>query len=338
MPEVTHGWSADEALEQLYAAHWRRLVRLAVLLLRDQGAAEEVVQDSFVAMHSKWGRLHDPDKALAYLRQTVVNRSRSAPAPPHGRPAARRARAPAERRGRRRPHGVRRGAARHRARRAARTCPAASARCWPCATTSTSPRRRSPTSWGSAAARSRATPRAAPPRSEPSSAPPSRRPDDRRRPAAPAALRRGLRRRAPGPSRRDPCLRAPRPPGGTDVTTAALALRPLRRGRERCRDRRDRLHDQRPLGTRRRRHRPRGGRGHRQPVDRAGEHSDGHRLGSSFVSTGPRRRPRRSPPAPRRTPSTTWARTAPASRSSSASGTADPTSRPPTPRATAATS
>jgi RNA polymerase sigma-70 factor (sigma-E family) len=69
---------ADSALEQLYAAHWRRLVRLGVLLLRDQGVAEEVVQDAFVAMHRRWGSLRDPDKALAYLRQTVVNRSRSA--------------------------------------------------------------------------------------------------------------------------------------------------------------------------------------------------------------------------------------------------------------------
>jgi RNA polymerase sigma-70 factor (sigma-E family) len=69
---------ADTALEQLYAAHWRRLVRLAVLLLRDQGAAEEVVQDAFVAMHGRWRSLRDPDKALAYLRQAVVNRSRSA--------------------------------------------------------------------------------------------------------------------------------------------------------------------------------------------------------------------------------------------------------------------
>jgi RNA polymerase sigma-70 factor (sigma-E family) len=72
------GWDADAALEQLYAAHWRRLVRLAVLLLRDQGRAEEVVQDAFVAMHGRWRALRDPDKALAYLRQTVVNRSRSA--------------------------------------------------------------------------------------------------------------------------------------------------------------------------------------------------------------------------------------------------------------------
>ena len=71
-------WTADEALEQLYAAHWRRLVRLSVLLVRDQGVAEEVVQDAFVAVHGRWSRLRDPDLALAYLRQAVVNRSRSA--------------------------------------------------------------------------------------------------------------------------------------------------------------------------------------------------------------------------------------------------------------------
>jgi RNA polymerase sigma-70 factor (sigma-E family) len=70
-------WTADEALEQLYAVHWRRLVRLSVLLVRDVGTAEEVVQDAFVAVHAHWGRLRDPDSALAYLRQAVVNGSRS---------------------------------------------------------------------------------------------------------------------------------------------------------------------------------------------------------------------------------------------------------------------
>src|SRR4051812_16062864 len=73
---------ADTALEQLYAAHWRGLVRLAVLLLRDQGAAEEVVQDAFVAMHGRWRSLRDPAKALAYLRQAGGNRPRAAPRPP----------------------------------------------------------------------------------------------------------------------------------------------------------------------------------------------------------------------------------------------------------------
>jgi RNA polymerase sigma-70 factor (sigma-E family) len=69
---------ADTAVEQLYAGHYRQLVRLAVLLVRDKETAEEVVQDAFVAMHGRWSRLRDPDNAVAYLRQTVVNRSRSA--------------------------------------------------------------------------------------------------------------------------------------------------------------------------------------------------------------------------------------------------------------------
>ena len=71
-------FDADAAVEQLYAAHWRHLVRLSVLLVHDQAAAEDVAQDAFVAMHGHWSRLRDPDKALAYLRQAVVNRSRSA--------------------------------------------------------------------------------------------------------------------------------------------------------------------------------------------------------------------------------------------------------------------
>lgn len=70
-------WDADTAVDELYAAHYRRLVRLSVLLVRDVETAEEVVQDAFVAMHGRWRSLREPDKALAYLRQAVVNRSRS---------------------------------------------------------------------------------------------------------------------------------------------------------------------------------------------------------------------------------------------------------------------
>jgi RNA polymerase sigma-70 factor (sigma-E family) len=51
---------------------------MAALLLRDADEAEEVVQDAFVAMHDAWRRLRDADRALAYLRQSVVNRARSA--------------------------------------------------------------------------------------------------------------------------------------------------------------------------------------------------------------------------------------------------------------------
>jgi RNA polymerase sigma-70 factor (sigma-E family) len=70
-------WSADVAVIELYSAHYRSLVRLAAVLVRDTPTAEEVVQDAFIAMHDGWQRLKDTEKALAYLRQAVVNRSRS---------------------------------------------------------------------------------------------------------------------------------------------------------------------------------------------------------------------------------------------------------------------
>ena len=71
------GQSADLAVTELYSRHYRALVRTAIFLVRDVPTAEDVVQDSFAALHDGWQRLKDPDKALAYLRQTVVNRSRS---------------------------------------------------------------------------------------------------------------------------------------------------------------------------------------------------------------------------------------------------------------------
>ena len=70
------GWSADRAVTELYSLHYRALVRLAALLVRDTPTAEEVVQDSFVAIYRRLDQLGDADLP-AYLRQTVVNRSRS---------------------------------------------------------------------------------------------------------------------------------------------------------------------------------------------------------------------------------------------------------------------
>ena len=86
-------WDADRAVTAIYGDHYRCLVRLALLLVPDLATAEDVVQDSFVAMHTVWRRQRDSDEALAYLRRCVVNRSRSVPrhrtviergASPHG--------------------------------------------------------------------------------------------------------------------------------------------------------------------------------------------------------------------------------------------------------------
>src|SRR6516225_157557 len=74
---VATEWDATQAVTAIYTTHYRSLVRLAVLLVRDVATAEEVVQDSFIAMHAAWRRLRDTEKALSYLRQSVVNRSRS---------------------------------------------------------------------------------------------------------------------------------------------------------------------------------------------------------------------------------------------------------------------
>jgi RNA polymerase sigma-70 factor (sigma-E family) len=70
-------WTAELAVIELYSMQYKALVRLAAMLVRDTSTAEEVVQDAFIAMHDGWHRLKDADKALAYLRQSVVNRSRS---------------------------------------------------------------------------------------------------------------------------------------------------------------------------------------------------------------------------------------------------------------------
>jgi RNA polymerase sigma factor (sigma-70 family) len=73
---------AGAAVAALYAAHYRSLVALAALLVSDAGAAEAVVQDSFVALHRGWRLLgrEGPggDQALCYLLQCVVSRSRAA--------------------------------------------------------------------------------------------------------------------------------------------------------------------------------------------------------------------------------------------------------------------
>lgn len=67
----------DAALFALYLAHYRPMLKLATLLVRRPAAAEQVVQDAFTGLWAAWPRLRDNDKALMYLRQAVVNRSRS---------------------------------------------------------------------------------------------------------------------------------------------------------------------------------------------------------------------------------------------------------------------
>lgn len=76
-PAMAVGTTVDH-LTETYRAHYRALLGLAALLLDDTASCEDVVQEAFIRVHSARSRVRDPEKTLAYLRQTVVNLSRSA--------------------------------------------------------------------------------------------------------------------------------------------------------------------------------------------------------------------------------------------------------------------
>ncbi|PYC85052.1 SigE family RNA polymerase sigma factor [Streptomyces tateyamensis] len=74
--DTVAGASVD-LLTTTYQAHYRALLRLAALLLDDLSSCEDVVQEAFIRVHAARRRVREPEKILAYLRQTVVNLSRS---------------------------------------------------------------------------------------------------------------------------------------------------------------------------------------------------------------------------------------------------------------------
>ena len=241
---------------QLYAAHYRALVRLAALLRPRPGDRRG----------GRAGRVRRHARRVARCATrtrrwpTCGSRWSTGPARCCGTGGRRAAPRPAAAAATRRAptHGAIGALERTgRARRAAAAARRASARCSRCATTSTSPRPRSPTPSASAAAPSRATRRAAwppcaPPGGTPMS-PTSRRPNDLRR------------RDCATPSPRRPTMVTPRRRAAADPSGIAedqrhwwrrgLTLRGRRSGARR--DRRGRRsHGGQPTTTNRSRHDP----------------------------------------------------------------------------------
>jgi RNA polymerase sigma factor (sigma-70 family) len=66
-----------ELVEVLFRRHYAALVRLAVVMLGSREAAEDAVQDAFVALQRNLPMMRDPEAAEAYLRSAVLNRCRS---------------------------------------------------------------------------------------------------------------------------------------------------------------------------------------------------------------------------------------------------------------------
>jgi RNA polymerase sigma-70 factor (sigma-E family) len=88
----TGTWTAERQVTALYQAHALSLGRLALVMLGDAAAAEDVVQDAFLGLYRRWDSLADPSAAPSYLRTSVLNgcrtaiRRRSRPGVPAGRP------------------------------------------------------------------------------------------------------------------------------------------------------------------------------------------------------------------------------------------------------------
>jgi RNA polymerase sigma-70 factor (sigma-E family) len=76
--DIDAGSGATGGVTALYQAHAVGLIRLAIVMLGDRGAAEDVVQDAFLGLYRHWDRLADPGNALTYVRSAVLNRCRNA--------------------------------------------------------------------------------------------------------------------------------------------------------------------------------------------------------------------------------------------------------------------
>lgn len=65
--------SAERLVTELYQRHRLQLVSTALVLVGDRPTAEDVVQEAFAGLYRALPRLADPDRALAYVRVSVIN-------------------------------------------------------------------------------------------------------------------------------------------------------------------------------------------------------------------------------------------------------------------------
>jgi len=76
-PRREAGDGAAAAVGALYQASAVSLIRMAYIILGDRPSAEDVVQEAFCGLYRRWDRLADADRALFYVRSSVLNGCRS---------------------------------------------------------------------------------------------------------------------------------------------------------------------------------------------------------------------------------------------------------------------
>jgi RNA polymerase sigma-70 factor (sigma-E family) len=65
------------AVTALYHQHALAMIRLAHIILGNRAAAEDVVQDAFCGLYRRWAHVTSKDKAVSYVRSSVLNGCRS---------------------------------------------------------------------------------------------------------------------------------------------------------------------------------------------------------------------------------------------------------------------
>jgi RNA polymerase sigma-70 factor (sigma-E family) len=70
------GSDRQTGIRALYTERHAEMVRFATFLTGDAHAAEDLTQEAFVKVYDAWERIDDPERAVAYLRATIVNLTR----------------------------------------------------------------------------------------------------------------------------------------------------------------------------------------------------------------------------------------------------------------------
>ena len=77
MPSTEVGGLDVEPFEVFYRREYSRMVAIARALTRSGSAAEDLVQESFVAAHRPWDRISNYEDPGAWVRRVLINRSTS---------------------------------------------------------------------------------------------------------------------------------------------------------------------------------------------------------------------------------------------------------------------
>lgn len=70
-------WKEESALVELMNTYGDYLLRTAILLIKDEQAAEEAVQDTFISGYEKINQLTDTGKLKSWLTSILINRCRA---------------------------------------------------------------------------------------------------------------------------------------------------------------------------------------------------------------------------------------------------------------------